>query len=147
MHFSRARLAKQPDDASARRSANDGVVDKYDALPFHDALYRGKLDLYLVQTVVGGDERPSDIFVFDKPDAVGNPRRSAKTERRVQPRIGYADDQVGLRGVGIRQNFPRFYSCVVYGNAVDHLIGTGKIDILENTEFLRLFIAMFFLSR
>ena len=92
--------------------------------------------------MVRRDEGPADIFIFDESDPIRNIGRLAETERRVQPGVRHADDDVGRRGMNGGKGFSRPYARLMNPDAIDDRVGPRKIDVFKNAEALRLFPAM-----
>ena len=138
MHLGRARVAQLLDDGTARRAADDGVVHENDALAAHRGGDDVELDLdsVLAHLLIGRDERSADIFVFQKSDAVGNARSLRVAERRIQTRIGNADDDIRVDLIFFRKERARALSRVVHIAAVDLRIGARRVEVLEHAERL-----------
>ena len=69
---------------TARSSPDDRVIDQNKAFTFNDFFDSGQLDSYLIQPVIRTDERPADIFVFYKTDAIRDTGFPAVAECGVQ---------------------------------------------------------------
>lgn len=144
VYFFCARLSQKRNDMFARRTSYDRVVYEYHSLSRYRLFDRIEFDIYEIDSLVllGRDKRPADIFVFDKAYAVRYSRSLRITERCVESRIGYAYYYVGVYGMSLGEKFSRLFSRPVYGYSVYRRIGTGKVDVLENTSRAFLSLAM-----
>ena len=94
MNFARSGFAEQPYYLTARRSAYNRVVNKYNPLvPYHIVDSR-ELYFYLVESAVVSYERAAYVFVLDKTDSIRNPRLDAVSERGVKSGVGHSDYDV-----------------------------------------------------
>ena len=131
------RLADEVGDALARCAAHDGVVDEHDSLAANCLIDGVELDAHLVDAVLlaGRDEGAPDVLVLDEADAVGDARGAAVAERRVKPRVGHADDDVGIDGVTGGEDLAGARPRRVNGYAVDDGVGAREVDVLEDARF------------
>ena len=133
MNFLRAGFPEHPHDVGAGGAAHDGVVNQDNAFVPNGFLHGGKLYLYGVHPPGGLDERATDVFVFDEPDAVGNAGGSGVADGRVESRVRNADDYVGIRGMGKSENLAGTQSCRMHGDTVDDGVRSRKINIFKDT--------------
>ena len=140
MHFRRARVAKLLDDGDGGRTADDAVVHEDDALALHFGSDDVELDAHPVfpHLLIGGDERPADVLVLQKADAVRDARSLRIAHGGVETGIGHADNDVRLDGIFLREEPARLQTCVVHIAAVDLRIGAGGVEVLEDAERLLL---------
>ena len=136
MDFRGARLAQKLYDSGACRAAHNRIVDHDDALAAHGIRNRIELDAHLILTALltGRDKGAADIFVLDKADSIRNAGRSRIAERRVQAGIGHADDDIRIHRMLCRQKLAGAHARRMDRVAVDHGIGTGKIDVFKNAK-------------
>ena len=82
-------------------SADNGIVDQNHPFPFNDTPHRRELDPDLIQPLPLSwrDKGPSDIFIFDQPDPIGDPGRPGISQGGVQSGVRDADDHVCLHRV------------------------------------------------
>ena len=132
-------LTQQIHDPAAGRAAHNGIVDQHDAFPCDRFTDRTQLELYaaVALRLRRRNKCPSDVFVFDEADAVGNAGCLRKSERGIQSRIRHADDSIRIHRMRRGEQCARLFPCRMNGNAVQNRIRTRKIDILKNTGALR----------
>ena len=90
VHFLRAGLAEDPDDAGGSRAAYDGVIHEDDSLVLHGGGDGVELDADACCTLglFRLDEGPADVLVLDQADAVGNAAFVAVTQGGVEAESG-----------------------------------------------------------
>ena len=144
MHLFRARLADQIHYMPAGRAADNRVVDENHALSLYRALDRVQLYAHLVLPLrlTGGNEGSAYVLVLDETDAVGDARRPRIAERRVETRIRHADDDIRVDRMLLCEELSRPEMRLLNRHAVDHRIRTREIDILEQTQRVRLLPAV-----
>ena len=101
-------------------------------------------DLVLAVLLAGSDERPSDIFVFDEADAVGDSGLLGIADGGVKAGVRNADNNVRLNGMLQGEESACSDPCRVNAAAVDYRIGAGKVDVFKNAERAGLFVAVVF---
>ena len=79
----------------------------------------------------GGDKGAGDIFVFGKADGVRDARFVRIANGGFQPRVRHAYDDIRLYGVLLGKVGARSLAAKADRCAVDHRVGTGKIDVFK----------------
>ena len=141
IHLLRAGFARHSNDLRHRRTAHDGIVNEEDVfiLKFHrhgvqlltHALFTGLLPRH--------DEGTAHVAVLDEPFAVGNSQFLRQLLRRGTRRIRnrhHAVDfgKIQLLGDFVGEVFPETQPRPVNADAVDHAVGTGKIDVFKRAR-------------
>ena len=109
---------QEPHDAPAGGPADYGIVDQDHAFISYRFLYRGKLDIHLVQPVIRGDESPADVFVLYQSYTVGYAGLHAVSYGGIQTGIRYAHHDIRLYGMYLCQGPSGILPCVMDRHAV-----------------------------
>ncbi len=136
MDFLCACFPKEPHDTAAGGAPHDGIVDQHHPFSLHTLLNGTELDLHLVQPgiLAGRNKGSADIFIFDQPDAVGNPGFHRKPQGGVQAGVGNAHHDIRPGRMLPGKEPAGFHPRPVHGYPVDHRIRSCKIDIFKDTE-------------
>ena len=91
---------------------------------------------------VGEMKRAADVLIFDKADAVGDAGLARVADGCIKAGIRHADDDVRLHGMLEREERACALARHVDAAAVDHGVGAGEVDELEDAQPLRRFAAV-----
>lgn len=107
-------------------------------LPPDSVLYRAELYFNKVVPVVlpRRDKGAPDVFVLDKPYAVGNAGAGGISQSSVKTAVRHAYNNVRLNGMPLCQKLSRLFSRCMNAYALDIGIRTGKVDVFKRAEAL-----------
>ena len=121
-----ARFAEQINDPCRGRASYDAVVDQNDSFSADDLPDNVQLDFDSVSTLSLAwlNKGSSNVAVFYKAYAVGDPRSVGESESRVETAVGDSYNDVGVNGVLLPQKLACAEACFVNAASLDNRIGT-----------------------
>ena len=136
MHLSSPCLPQQSDYLGSGGAANNTIINQYHPLTGQNLRQGVKLQLNaeVPDALVGLNEGTPDITVLNQSFTQRYPGPDGITDASRGSRIGNAHHQVGIYRVLLSQTGPHRLARLVKQPAVNHAVGTGKVDILEDTE-------------
>ncbi len=136
VHLLGAGGAHHLDDLLAGGAADDAVVDQDDALALQHRPVGVVLQLHAeVADLVGRlDEGAADVVVADDAELEGDAALGRIAHGRRHAAVGHRHHHIGLDAALARQFGADALAGLVDRGALDHAVGAGEVDVLEDAE-------------
>ena len=120
----------------SRSATDDRIIDDDDTFSLHRIADEVEFhaNVEIPDELVWLDEGAADVVIADEGRVVGNSELLGETERRINSRIWYRNDDIGLDGVEARQLPPHVHTGLAHSHSAQAAVRAGEVDVLEDAE-------------